>query len=84
MVVVVVDLIINQEHYQVALVQLEVLLWGVVDLLAQYHQEVKDRHEKLVELVVIGVKMVRTPLIQEMVEQRARQSTDRQMFQLVV
>ena len=40
--------------------------------------------EKLVELVVIGVKMVLILMIQEMEEQQVRQSTDRQMFQLVV
>ena len=56
----------------------------MVVLLVQSQQVAQVVTEKQVELVVIGVKMVLIPLIQEMEEQRVRQSTDRQMFQLVV
>ena len=56
----------------------------VVDLLVQLQMVVLVMMEKLVELVVIGVKMVLILLTQEMEEQQVRQSTDRQMFQLVV
>ena len=44
----------------------------VVDLLVQYQMVVKVVQEKLVELVVIGVKMVQTQQIQVMVEQQVK------------